>query len=216
MSGLRAVRPSPILMVDRQTVFPKRRKLLGTRCNTWALPAVWVVKIEKGPALDDEPGFDRFVAEQGDALLRYGYVLTGNPHDAADLVQEALLRVRAAWPRVRRKDNPQSYARTTMARLHVSIWRRRKREHLTAAPLEQAGQEMFPLERELGLWEELSALPRRQRAVLVLRYYEQLTDAEIAKVLGISSGTVRSNASRGLDKLRSSLSPSPVTTRSSR
>lgn len=161
--------------------------------------------------MDDEPGFDRFVAEQADALLRYGYVLTGNPHDAADLVQETLLRVRRAWSRVRRKDNPNSYARTTMARLHISIWRRHRREHLIGDPPDRAGPEVFPFEQQQGLWEELSALPRRQRAVLVLRYYEQLTDAEIAKVLGISPGTVRSQASRGLDKLRSSLSSSPAT-----
>ncbi|MEV4802788.1 SigE family RNA polymerase sigma factor [Nonomuraea sp. NPDC049421] len=161
--------------------------------------------------MDDESGFDRFVAEQADALLRYGYVLTGNPHDAADLVQEALLRVRGAWSKVRRKDNPNSYARITMARLHISIWRRRRREHLTGDPPDRASHEAFPFEQQQELWEALSALPRRQRAVLVLRYYEQLTDAEIAKVLGISQGTVRSQASRGLDKLRSSLSSSPAT-----
>nr|WP_055504424.1 SigE family RNA polymerase sigma factor [Nonomuraea pusilla] len=161
--------------------------------------------------MDDESGFDKFVAEQADALLRYGYVLTGNPHDAADLVQETLLRVRGAWSKVRRKDNPNSYARITMARLHISIWRRRRREHLTADPPDRAGHEVFPFEQQQGLWEELASLPRRQRAVLVLRYYEQLTDAEIAKVLGISLGTVRSQASRGLDKLRSSLSSSPAT-----
>ncbi|MGV9772393.1 SigE family RNA polymerase sigma factor [Streptosporangium sp. NPDC003464] len=161
--------------------------------------------------MDDEPGFDGFVAEQADALLRYGYVLTGNPHDAADLVQEALVRLRGAWPKVRRKDSPHSYVRTTMARLHISIWRRHRREHLTGEPPERVHHDAFPPDEDQGLWEELAVLPRRQRAVLVLRYYEQLTDAEIAEVLGISPGTVRGYASRGLDKLRSSLSPSPVT-----
>ncbi|MDP9869468.1 MULTISPECIES: SigE family RNA polymerase sigma factor [Streptosporangium] len=161
--------------------------------------------------MDDEPGFDDFVAEQADALLRYGYVLTGNPHDAADLVQEALVRLRGAWPKVRRKDSPHSYVRTTMARLHISIWRRHRREHLTGEPPERVHHDAFPPDEDQGLWEELAVLPRRQRAVLVLRYYEQLTDAEIAEVLGISPGTVRGYASRGLDKLRSSLSPSPVT-----
>ncbi|MEV5503211.1 SigE family RNA polymerase sigma factor [Nonomuraea fuscirosea] len=155
--------------------------------------------------MDDEPGFDDFVAERTEALLRYGYVLTGNPHDAADLVQEALIRLCGAWPRVRHKDSPHSYVRTTMARLHISVWRRRRREHLTGAPPDRVHREVFPSEEEQGLWRELAALPRRQRAVLVLRYYEQLSDAEIAKVLGISAGTVRSQAFRGLDKLRSSL-----------
>ncbi|TYB59207.1 SigE family RNA polymerase sigma factor [Nonomuraea sp. PA05] len=161
--------------------------------------------------MDDEPGFDDFVAEHTDALLRYGYVLTGNPHDAADLVQEALVRLCGAWPRVRRKDNPHSYTRITMARLHISVWRRHRREHLTAEPPEQVKP---PPDEDLGLWQELAGLPRRQRAVLVLRYYEQLSDAEIAKVLGISPGTVRSQASRGLDKLRSSLSSAPAPNRS--
>ncbi|MBB2912496.1 RNA polymerase sigma-70 factor (sigma-E family) [Streptosporangium becharense] len=156
--------------------------------------------------MDDEPGFDDFVAEQADALLRYGYVLSGNPHDAADLTQEALARLRGAWSRVRRKADARSYARTTMARLHTSIWRRRRREHLTGEPPERASDAFFPSDAEEGLWRALAALPRKQRAVLVLRYYEQLSDTEIAEVLGISTGTVRSQASRGLDKLRSSLS----------
>ncbi|MEU0483523.1 SigE family RNA polymerase sigma factor [Streptosporangium sp. NPDC006013] len=160
--------------------------------------------------MEDEPGFDDFVAEHGEALLRYGYVLTGNPHDAADLTQEALTRLRDAWSRVRRKSDAHSYARTTMARLHISIWRRRRREHLTGEPPERSWQVVFPSDEEQGLWQELAALPRRQRAVLVLRYYEQLTDAEVAEVLGISMGTVRSQASRALATLRSSLSHSPA------
>ncbi|MFI6297158.1 SigE family RNA polymerase sigma factor [Nonomuraea sp. NPDC050790] len=166
--------------------------------------------------MDDEPGFDDFVAEETEALLRYGYVLTGNPHDAADLVQEALVRLCGAWPKVRRKDSPHSYVRTTMARLHISLWRRRRREHLTEGPPERVHHEVFPSDEEQGLWAALGALPRRQRAVLVLRYYEQLSDAEIAKVLGISPGTVRSQAFRGLDKLRSSLSSAPEPHRSMR
>ncbi|MFI6925215.1 SigE family RNA polymerase sigma factor [Nonomuraea spiralis] len=166
--------------------------------------------------MDDEPGFDDFVAEHTDALLRYGYVLTGNPHDAADLLQEALVRLCGAWPRVRRKDSPHSYVRTTMVRLHISVWRRHRRERLSGEPPERAHHEVFPPDEEQDLWEELAALPRRQRAVLVLRYYEQLSDAEIADVLGISPGTVRSQAFRGLDKLRSSLSSAPATHRSMR
>ncbi|MFF0243254.1 SigE family RNA polymerase sigma factor [Streptosporangium sandarakinum] len=166
--------------------------------------------------MDDASGFEGFVAEHGDALLRYGHVLTGNPHDAADLVQEALVRLRGAWPRIRRKDEPQGYVRTTMARLHISLWRRRRRERLTWTPPERAGHTFFPSDEEQGLWRRLAKLPRRQRAVLVLRYYEQLSDSEIAEVLGISTGTVRSQAFRGLDKLRAALSSAPVTDGSTR
>ncbi|GAA3090379.1 SigE family RNA polymerase sigma factor [Streptosporangium carneum] len=159
--------------------------------------------------MDDDPRFADFVAERADALLRYGYVLSGNPHDAADLTQEALIRLHRAWSRVRRKHDPESYTRVIMARLHVSVWRLRRRERLDWDLPEEASLDSFPSDAEQGLWEALEGLPRKQRAVLVLRYYEQLTDTEIAKVLNISRGTVRSHASLGLGKLRSVL-PHPT------
>ncbi|GAA2755847.1 SigE family RNA polymerase sigma factor [Actinopolymorpha rutila] len=156
--------------------------------------------------MDEEIGsYELFVANRAQALLRYGYVLTGNPHDAADLMQEALVRLRTAWPRVHNKREPESFVRTTMARLHVSIWRRMRREKLVAATPEQAYVDNSHESTELrdAMWEALSTLPRRQRAVVVLRYYECLTDQEIAEVLNISRGTVRSQAARALEKLRS-------------
>ncbi|NJP93191.1 SigE family RNA polymerase sigma factor [Nonomuraea sp. FMUSA5-5] len=155
--------------------------------------------------MDGDPRYADFVAERGDALLRYGYVLAGNPHDAADLVQEALLRLRGAWPRLRSKESPESYVRTTMARLHLSVWRLRRRELLAWDLPDGTHEDTLPRGDERTLWQALSGLPRKQRAVLVLRYYEQLTDAEIANVLGISRGTVRSQASRALDKLRAAV-----------
>ncbi|WP_188194214.1 SigE family RNA polymerase sigma factor [Nonomuraea sp. SYSU D8015] len=155
--------------------------------------------------MEADPRFAGFVAERGDALLRYGYVLAGNPHDAADLVQEALLKLRASWPRLRAKDNPESYVRTTMARLHTAAWRLRRRELLAWDPPEHGHHDALPSEDEQAMWEALSGLPRKQRAVLVLRYYEGLSDEEIAAALGISRGTVRSQASRALGKLRSAV-----------
>ncbi|MGI5271932.1 SigE family RNA polymerase sigma factor [Nonomuraea sp. CA-218870] len=152
---------------------------------------------------DDEGLFERFVADRADALLGYGYVLTGNPHDAADLVQEALVRLRGRWHRVRAKHGPESYVRTTMTRLHVNTWRRRGREHVTATPPDRPYVDV-PYEGS-PLWDALGKLPPRQRAVLVLRYYEQLPDAEIATVLGVSRGTVRGQAARALTKLRDDL-----------
>ncbi|GAA4203152.1 SigE family RNA polymerase sigma factor [Streptosporangium oxazolinicum] len=153
--------------------------------------------------MEADPRFAGFVAERGDALLRYGYVLAGNPHDAADLVQEALLKLRASWPRLRAKDNPESYVRTTMARLHTATWRLRRRELLSWDPPEHGYHDTLPGEEERAMGEALAGLPRRQRVVLVLRYYEGLSDEEIATVLKISRGTVRSQASRALGKLRS-------------
>ncbi|MEV4102832.1 SigE family RNA polymerase sigma factor [Nonomuraea sp. NPDC049649] len=155
--------------------------------------------------VDGDARFAEFVTHRGEALMRYGHVLAGNPHDAADLVQEALLKLRAAWPRLRSKDNPESYVRTTMARLHIATWRLRRREQPAWEPPDREHHDVLPSGDEQAMWRALAGLPRRQRAVLVLRYYEQLDDAEIAGVLGISRGTVRSQASRALDKLRAAV-----------
>ncbi|GAB2813900.1 SigE family RNA polymerase sigma factor [Actinocorallia aurea] len=153
----------------------------------------------------DPVDFEHWVSSRAPALLRYGYVLTGSPHDAADLVQEALVRLRTSWARVVRKDDPEGYVRTTMARLHISIWRRTRRETLTATVPDGAHHD--PALPDDALWQALTALPKRQRAVIALRYYEALSDEEIATRLGISRGTVRSQASRALDKLRETYKP---------
>ncbi|MEN3534939.1 SigE family RNA polymerase sigma factor [Microbispora sp. ZYX-F-249] len=155
--------------------------------------------------MDDAPDFADFAADRIDALFRYAYMLTGNPHDAADLVQEAMVRLRGSWPRVQHKHNPESYVKTTITRLHISVWRRRRREHLAWEVPEQSQPAAEP--PPLDLWDELVKLPKRQRAVLVLRYYEDRSDAEIAEILGISPGTVRSQASRALGKLRDTVTP---------
>ncbi|MFI6297644.1 SigE family RNA polymerase sigma factor [Nonomuraea sp. NPDC050790] len=149
--------------------------------------------------MDHTADFDEFVRARGDALLRYGYVLSGNSEDAADLVQEALARLGDAWHRVLNKHNPEGYVRTTMTRLHINAWRRRHREDLVADVPEKGKPDSYG---DADLWAELQELPRRQRAVLVLRYYEDLSDAEIAEIMGVSRGTVRSQAARALDKLR--------------
>lgn len=150
--------------------------------------------------------FDAFVRARTMGLLRYGYALTGSQHDAADLVQEALARLGVAWSRVRNRSDPEGYVRTTMARLHVSWWRRRRRERLVGTvpdvPYTDTDTGLAGGDGHQGLWQALATLPPRQRAVLVLRYYEQRSDAEIADVLGVSRGTVRSQAFRGLEKLR--------------
>ncbi|RVX46283.1 RNA polymerase sigma-70 factor (sigma-E family) [Nonomuraea polychroma] len=143
--------------------------------------------------------FEDFVRARGPALLRYGYVLSGNADDAADLVQEALLKLSGAWRRVRNKDNPESYVRTVMARQHISWWRKRRREHVT----DEVPEGSYTDDHAFGeLWKELATLPRKQRVVLVLRYYEDLSDKEIAEILGISRGTVRSQAFHALNALR--------------
>jgi len=149
--------------------------------------------------VDHTAEFEEFVRTRGDALLRYGYVLSGSAEDAADLVQEALARLGDAWPRVRKKDSPEGYVRTIMVRLHINAWRRRHREDLVAAVPEHG---RFDHYGDADLWAELQELPRKMRAVLVLRYYEDLSDEKIAEILGVSRGTVRSQAARALSKLR--------------
>lgn len=167
----------------------------------------------EGTALDDDAAsFEEFVTTRAQPLLRYGYVLTGDPHDAADLVQESLVRLRAAWPRVIRKQDPEGYLRRIMARQHISVWRRSRREDPVATVPERAYTDhgLEHAERDPRLWTLLAALPRRQRTVLVLRYYEDLADEQIAALLGISRGTVRSQAARALDKLRAEWRPAAV------
>jgi RNA polymerase sigma-70 factor (sigma-E family) len=146
--------------------------------------------------------FDAFVRARHQALLRYGTVLTGDPHSGADLVQDALERTGLAWSRVQQQGDPEGYVRRVMANRSISTWRKLRRERLVGDPPE-ASYEDQPVDRVL--WEVLARLPRRQRTVLVLRYYEDLSEAEIARVLGIAPGTVKSQASKGIAALRAAL-----------
>jgi RNA polymerase sigma-70 factor (sigma-E family) len=146
--------------------------------------------------------FDAFVRARHHALLRYGTVLTGDLHSAADLVQDALERTGLAWSRVQQQGDPEGYVRRVMANRSISTWRKLRRERLVGDPPE-ASYEDQPVDRVL--WDVLARLPRRQRTVLVLRYYEDLSEAEIARVLGIAPGTVKSQASKGITALRAAL-----------
>ena len=146
--------------------------------------------------------FDTFVRARHTALLRYGTALTGDPHSAADLVQDALERTGLAWSRVQQQGDPEGYVRRVMANRNISTWRRLRRERLTASPPEQAYED---LPTDDVMWKALSLLPKRQRTVLVLRYYEDLSEAQIAAVLGIAPGTVKSQASKGIAALRAAI-----------
>lgn len=158
----------------------------------------------------DVPGeltdFGDFVRAGLPGLLRYGHALTGNPHDAADLVQTVLEKIGSRWSYVQHKTgDPMAYIRRSMANAHISRWRRTKRESLVAElPDTQPYHQADPFEHE-PLWQALRALPPRQRAVMVLRYYEGLSEAEIADSLGISQGTVKSQASKAIASLRTKL-----------
>jgi len=146
---------------------------------------------------------DWMAARQG-ALVRTAYLLTGSQHAAEDLVQTTLTKLYLAWDRIADRQHVDAYARRALVNEHRSTWRRARRrlEVLSEAPPE-TGQEhaTYDGEREV-VWRFVQALPPRQRAVVVLRYYEDLSEAEIAELLGISTGTVKSQASRALAALR--------------
>jgi RNA polymerase sigma-70 factor (sigma-E family) len=157
------------------------------------------------------PGdFASYVSLRLPALLRLGYALTGNQHDASDLVQDVLEKVGARWASFDgERGAPDAYLRRAMVNARTSRWRRHRRETLVAE-LPETG--VTPTDRfdDEPLWLALRGLPPKQRAVIVLRYYEDLSEVEIAATLGISTGTVKSHASRAMTALRERLSESEL------
>jgi RNA polymerase sigma-70 factor, ECF subfamily len=151
---------------------------------------------------DDELEFRQFVAARQAALLRTAFLLTGGWHSAEDLLQSSLAKTCLAWPRIKDKAAAEAYVRTTMSRTWVSWWRRRRYEERSTETLpEVAVHDVLGDDRDV-VWQALATLSARQRAVLVLRFYEGLSELEIADVLGCSTGSVKSHASRGLKSMR--------------
>lgn len=145
--------------------------------------------------------FEEFARTETPRLLGLAYALSGNPHDAWDLTQEALVRVGVRWRRVGRQ-HPAAYARTIVVRLNTDRGRRRGRELLTDATPDRAVPVEVVDELEPWLLTALAALTPQQRAAVVLRVIEDLDHAGIAEHLGCSVGTARSHLSRGLARLR--------------
>jgi RNA polymerase sigma-70 factor (sigma-E family) len=163
-----------------------------------------------------DPEFAAYVRARRGHLLGAAVLICGDPHLAEDLVQEALVKLARHWPRV--KDGmPDAYVRRTMYRDNVSWWRRRRHQRLTAAvEAPEGGPD------PTGSWESqadvraaLLRLPTRQRAVVVLRYFEDLTETQAADVLGISVGTVKSHTYRAMAALEVLLRPDPERVRPS-
>lgn len=155
----------------------------------------------------DGAAFADFVESRLGSLYRYAVVLCGNPHDAEELVQEALTRTGAAWSRVRDKQDPEGYVRRVMVRLMCNRWRRPRREWLTREPPERSAADggLRQVEDESSFVSLLARLPARQRGVLVLRYVEDLTEREIAEVMGCTPGTVKSQTHKAMGALRAFL-----------
>jgi RNA polymerase sigma-70 factor (sigma-E family) len=150
-----------------------------------------------------ENEFRAFVAVRGAELMRRAFVLVGGDHDAAkDLVQEALIKAAARWSHI---DEPMAFLRTVMYRQQISWWRRgRSRFETTSATVaDRAGVDSTHItDVKLAVRAAMSRLTAKQRAVLFLRYFEDLPEADVASVLGCSVGTVRSTNHRALERLR--------------
>jgi RNA polymerase sigma-70 factor (sigma-E family) len=143
--------------------------------------------------------FEEFVAARRPALLRTAYLLTGSQADAEDLVQTTLLRVVPRWARI--AASPEPYVRQVLARESVTRGRGRRWRERSVARLPERARP-GPGDDRMALRDALAALSPRQRAVLVLRYYDDLTEVATAEALGISVGTVKSHAREGLERLR--------------
>jgi RNA polymerase sigma-70 factor (sigma-E family) len=153
-------------------------------------------------------GFEEFVAARGPRLLRVAWLLTGDAHLAEDLLQTVLARVWPKWNKIA-EENPEAYVRKALVHTHASWWRRKWRgevPHGDDLP-DRAGpaDPYTEVDLEHALAAAVRALPVRQRAVIVLRFFEDLSVAETAQVLGCAEGTVKSQASKALRALRSRL-----------
>jgi RNA polymerase sigma-70 factor (sigma-E family) len=144
--------------------------------------------------------FEAFVVARYAALLRTAYLLTGDHHDAEDLLQQTLVKAVGAWKRV--TGDPEPYVRTILVRENVSRWRRRRWRELTTDVVPEGAIPDQDADERLALHRALGVLAPRQRAVIVLRYYEDLTEAQTADALGISVGTVKSQTRDALRRLR--------------
>lgn len=154
-----------------------------------------------------EADFTAYVQERRASLYATAYHLTGDRFEAEDLLQSALFSTYRAWDRISDKAAVGGYLRRTMTNLHISAWRRRKLNEYPTDELPEPvtsteSDAMRGTELRTVLWQALAKLPETQRTMLVLRYYEGRTDPEIADILGISVGTVKSSIWRSLRRLR--------------
>ncbi|EST23556.1 hypothetical protein N566_25570 [Streptomycetaceae bacterium MP113-05] len=160
-----------------------------------------------------ETEFTDYVRERRASLYATAYHLTGDRFEAEDLLQSALFSTYRAWDRIADKAALGGYLRRTMTNLHISAWRRRKLNEYPTEELPESPSAdhdaMRGTELRAVLWQALARLPEAQRTMLVLRYYEGRTDLEIADILDISVGTVKSSIWRSLRRLREDRALSP-------
>jgi RNA polymerase sigma-70 factor (sigma-E family) len=155
----------------------------------------------------DAAAFAEFARARSSALFRSAYLMVGDHGHAQDLVQEALTKTYVAWPRLRDTTKAEAYTRRAITTTAISWWRRRSWSERPSEVLPQATQ-AGPAEEHAvrdWVWQALLDLPPRQRAAIVLRYYEDLTEAQTAATMGCAVGTVKSQVAQGIKKLRERL-----------
>ncbi len=160
--------------------------------------------------MDEPAGFRDYVAARQRALLRSAWLLTGDWHAAEDIVQAALVRVWPRWTRVAAGGDPDAYVRRAVVNVYLTARRRRWHgEYAAATPPDRPdpADPYAAVELRDTLARVLPALGRRQRAIVVLRYFDDLTEAQVAEVMGCSIGTVKSQSAKALAKLRAALGP---------
>jgi RNA polymerase sigma-70 factor (sigma-E family) len=167
-----------------------------------ALTGAGVTMADRTRTRDEE--FAAYMHARQPSLLRTAYLLTGDRHTAEDLVQTALAKLYLSWDKVEQRGSIDGYVRRILVNENNSLWRRgwKKREYTTHDLPDDHVTDEYDEGQRAAVWEVVQTLPRKARAVVVLRYYEQLSEAEIADALGISVGTVKSQASRALATLR--------------
>lgn len=155
---------------------------------------------QDGNERDEE--FTLFVQDSSARLLRYAYLISGSHDDAQELVQQTLVKVYSNWELIRDHAAAEAYARKIVTREHVSLWRRWGNRERPTTEFEDEAVENPDVELKDAVWRALQQLGSRQRTVVVLRFYEDLSEADIAEAMGSSVGTVKSQLSRALANLR--------------
>lgn len=167
---------------------------------------------------DPDEAFASFVSAHSQALRRTAYLLTGNASSAEDLLQDALVKAWLAWKRVD-PATAVAYTRRIMVNLSTDRWRRKRYDTVNAdvaqwRPDESAERSFAATEDRAFIVRQLSTLSPRERAIVVLRYYHDLTEADVAESVGCSVGTVKSTCSRALARLRTRAEAAQITSRS--
>lgn len=151
-------------------------------------------------ALDAD--FDQWVVVTSPALTRYAHAVTGSRSLGEELAQEALVRVYTRWESVRDHPAPEAYARKIVSNLYLTWWRRIGRREVTTCQRDTTPVELDPLDTRASLWQACLDLAPRQRAAIVLRFYEDLSFEEVGQIMGTTSSTARSQVTRALQSLR--------------